>query len=76
MTTPDALWKKHAAKVPGVLDRRPDFRFDPGHYGHHIGQPDQNPEHLFEHYDRLDDDLKAELPLKRIWMVAAQNEGQ
>lgn len=29
-------------------------------------------EHLFEHYDRLDEDLKAELPLKRVWMVAAQ----
>jgi len=29
-------------------------------------------EQLFAHYDRLDDDLKAELPLKRIWMVAAQ----
>ena len=32
-------------------------------------------EQLFIHYDRLDDDLKAELPLKRIWTVAAQ-EGE
>lgn len=31
-------------------------------------------EQLFIHYDRLDDDLKAELPLKRIWTVAAQDE--
>lgn len=31
-------------------------------------------EQLFVHYDRLDDDLKAELPLKRIWTVAAQDE--
>ena len=31
-------------------------------------------EQLFVHYDRLDDDLKAELPLKRIWMVAAQED--
>lgn len=31
-------------------------------------------EQLFELYDRLDDDLKAELPLKRIWMVAAQED--
>lgn len=31
-------------------------------------------EQLFVHYDHLDDDLKAELPLKRIWMVAAQEE--
>lgn len=32
-------------------------------------------EQLFEQYERLDDDLKAELPLKRVWMVAAQDEG-
>jgi restriction system protein len=32
-------------------------------------------EALFAYYDRLDDDLKAELPLKRIWTVAAQEEG-
>ena len=30
-------------------------------------------EQLFAHYDHLDDDLKAELPLKRIWTVAAQD---
>jgi restriction system protein len=32
-------------------------------------------EALFAQYDRLDEDLKAELPLKRIWTVAAQEEG-
>ena len=32
-------------------------------------------EQLFEQYERLDDDLKAELPLKRVWMVAMQDEG-
>jgi restriction system protein len=31
-------------------------------------------EQLFAHYDCLDDDLKAELPLKRTWAVAAQDE--
>ena len=31
-------------------------------------------ENLFAHYDRLDEDLKAELPLKRIWSVAATEE--
>lgn len=31
-------------------------------------------EQLFAVYDRLDDDLKAELPLKRIWTVPAQDE--
>ena len=29
-------------------------------------------EQLFAHYDHLDEDLKAELPLKRIWTVAVQ----
>ncbi len=32
-------------------------------------------EQLFANYDRLDEDIKAELPLKRIWTVAAQ-EGE
>lgn len=31
-------------------------------------------EALFDNYDRLGDDLKAELPLKRIWTVATQEE--
>lgn len=31
-------------------------------------------ETLFASYDRLDEDLKAELPLKRIWTVAAKDE--
>lgn len=31
-------------------------------------------EQLFAHYDKLDEDLKAELPLKRIWTVAAKEE--
>lgn len=31
-------------------------------------------EQLFANYDRFDDDLKAEFPLKRIWTVAAQEE--
>lgn len=32
-------------------------------------------EAVFTYYDRLDDDLKAELSLKRIWTVALQGEG-
>lgn len=32
-------------------------------------------EALFANYDRLDDDIKAELPLKRVWMVAVQEDG-
>jgi restriction system protein len=31
-------------------------------------------EQLFENYDRLDEDLRAELPLKRIWTLAVQEE--
>lgn len=31
-------------------------------------------EALFANYDRLDDDIKAELPLKRIWTVTSQEE--
>ncbi len=31
-------------------------------------------EQLFATYDKLDEDLHAELPLKRIWTVAAQDE--
>ena len=31
-------------------------------------------EQLFAHYDELDEDIKAELPLKRIWTVAVKEE--
>jgi restriction system protein len=31
-------------------------------------------EQLFAHYENLDADLKAELPLKRIWTIATQDE--
>ena len=31
---------------------------------------------LLEHYDRLDADLRAELPLKRVWTLAVQDEGE
>lgn len=31
-------------------------------------------EQLFACYDKLDEDLRAELPLKRVWTVAAQEE--
>lgn len=33
-------------------------------------------EELVTHYDRLDEDLRAELPLKRIWTVAADEEDE
>ncbi len=31
-------------------------------------------EQLFAHYEQLDEEVRAELPLKRIWSVAAQDE--
>jgi restriction system protein len=31
-------------------------------------------EALFQHYDDLDEDMKAEIPLKRIWTVTAQDD--
>lgn len=30
---------------------------------------------LLAHYDKLDEDIRAELPLKRVWAVAAQDDG-
>ncbi|NBV83422.1 restriction endonuclease [bacterium] len=33
-------------------------------------------EQLFTHYENLEDELKAELPLKRIWTVASQDVGR
>jgi restriction system protein len=33
-------------------------------------------EALLANYDRLDEDIKAELPLKRIWTVAAQEQSE
>jgi restriction system protein len=31
-------------------------------------------EQLFNHYEQLDEDVRAELPLKRIWTVTAKDE--
>ncbi len=31
---------------------------------------------LLAHYDILDDDIRAELPLKRFWAVAVQDDGE
>jgi len=31
---------------------------------------------LFEHYDRLPGDLRAELPLRRLWILALEGEGE
>ncbi|RID90335.1 glycosyl transferase [Gemmobacter lutimaris] len=49
MTDLDLLWQKYATEA-NVFRDRPDFRFDPVHYG--AGQPDlpQDPETLAAHY--------------------------
>ena len=31
---------------------------------------------LLDNYSQLDEDLRAEIPLKRIWTVATQEEGE
>lgn len=50
MTGLDDLWRKYAAAVPGLLDRRPDFRFDPRHYGAHVPDVPQVFDTLHRHY--------------------------
>jgi len=32
-------------------------------------------EQLLQQYDKLDEDIRAELPLKRVWTVAETDEG-
>ena len=32
-------------------------------------------EKLFAHYDRLPEEIRLELPLKRVWMVTAEQQG-
>jgi hypothetical protein len=39
-----------------------------------FAQLQEHGEQLFAHYNHLDEDLKAELPLKRIWTVASQED--
>ena len=29
---------------------------------------------ILQHYDKLDEDLRAELPLKRVWTVASEED--
>lgn len=50
MTSLDAIWTRYAAQIPGLPERRPDFRFDPGHYGARIGQPHAPPAELARHH--------------------------
>ena len=49
MTT-DQVWEKFAAQVPGLLERRPDFRFDPDYYAQVAGLAGASAQDLAEHY--------------------------
>lgn len=50
MTSLDLLWQKYAAIV-GVLADRPDFRFDPDHYGAIFPDLAGDPAGLLRHYE-------------------------
>lgn len=51
MTELDLLWRKNAATVPGLLIRRPDFRFDPAHYASRVpALAAEDPATLARHY--------------------------
>ena len=50
----DLIWKRHAAAIPGLFDRRPDFRFDPDHYGSQQARVDRDPVGLARHYEQQD----------------------
>lgn len=52
MSDLDQLWRLHAATA-GVLERRPDFRFDPDFYGRAYPDLDQEPEVLARHFDEI-----------------------
>jgi len=51
MTDLLAIWRKHASAA-NVLQRRPDFRFDPDFYGRQWPDLGQDPEALRVHYER------------------------
>lgn len=51
MSDLDLLWRKYAATVPGLLIRRPDFRFDPAHYARRVpALAAEDPAALARHY--------------------------
>jgi len=49
MTDLLAIWRRYAS-MANILDRRPDFRFDPDFYGAQRQDLSQDPEGLREHY--------------------------
>jgi hypothetical protein len=51
--TTDQVWEKFAAQVPGLLERRPDFRFDPDYYAAQVGLADLLPSELEAHFHSI-----------------------
>lgn len=51
MTDLLAIWRKYAS-MADVLDRRPDFRFDPDFYAAQMQDPDPDPKGLRAHYEQ------------------------
>lgn len=46
----DQVWQKYASQIPGLLERRPDFRFDPDYYALASGLAGASAQDLAEHY--------------------------
>lgn len=51
MTDLLAIWRRYAS-MANILDRRPDFRFDPDFYGAQRRELDQDPQALLAHYEQ------------------------
>jgi hypothetical protein len=70
-----SLCRNGAANLNSQLSTlNPAFSAPPNFFTVRLWTQKELLEQLFAHYDHLDEDLKAELPLKRIWTVAAQEE--
>lgn len=51
MTAMGTIWEKYASQIPGLLERRPDFRFDPDYYAAHAGLSGLNSDELLNHFE-------------------------
>ncbi|MFV0514699.1 MAG: rhamnan synthesis F family protein [Jhaorihella sp.] len=53
MSDLDLLWQKHAAAIPGLLEIRPSFRFDPDYYARSNPGVSGSPEDLRSHFEQI-----------------------
>jgi glycosyltransferase involved in cell wall biosynthesis len=51
VTGADTVWEKYASQIPGLLERRPDFRFDPDYYASKTGLVGASLDAIREHFD-------------------------